>query len=536
MRRSRSGGMMHIAVLDVTKLTRVRETFRPGWRIITTLVFLAWTALFWMVNQGTPDLQSAAADPDVRASTLIVTAVTALVFGLMLTRTGVTAQLLFAAAAAFNALLIVLFTLWLLAFESGSDGPSMLWLGLALAALVWSWISFARGALASVRSVVPLPWGRPHRLRLSLSRRLWSGEWRGPDVPREPAFAGEPGAAEGTTRPRVGWGVAALGLGVTAWALAAIALFNGRFQTALYHLEVRQALHVLRTQPFYWDPDWPILEWEDTVFCVLALLGLVSVRSFSVAWEQWRRHGVRIYHTGIAHSMTPSGVLLLRSFREEEKGLPLQLRTWRTLPYVAYDRGYTFLTLTHERMAPVGPVHMAASETRPPPPHGNMHALPADAWEPDVRRAMSIARLIVVVFGTTPWLGSELDTLVADGFLEKTVFLLPHDTFPHQARRRWAALLERVCPDEEHRRTLAKRVKAQRVLAACVHPTRLVVLTGNQSQIAYESALDLATILILAPAAETRGMVTRYLKARRRLIPWPWPRAEPRHPPADAAV
>jgi hypothetical protein len=499
---------MRIGVLDVTRLVRVRRKFRPGGRIVITLVFLVFAGMFWLYFLGvSSDLRVLGSDRALRTSTLAMMGALAVPFCVLLRRKTAGAQVLFTAAAAFNALMILLVTLTILSDTPENDGLSDLALVSAMCVMVWAWFSFSRGVWPSVKSLVPLRRWKAHRLRLALSRRLWNGEWRGTDAPPPP---GSPAARRPAPKPKLVRGGAALASGLAWSAVSIFALVNTRFTRALYRLDFGEIVHVLRVDPWFYDDTWPDLHPEDFIVFLLAMLGWFCLRSFSRTLDHWQRGKAPVHDVGLSRLMTPSSVLLLRSFSEDNRGVPLSIRTRRTFFFVGYDGGYTFPTLVQERLAPLGPVHLPLGRTLPPPLAGITHALGEQEWRDEVRAAIPLARMIVVVFGTTPELGWEIETIKESGCLEKTVFLLPHDLFPRRARRRWAALCEFVCPADEGP-ALAKRISPRKVLAVCRRQGTPVVLTGEQAQMPYESAMDLAAILTLAAPEVTEGVVTKYI-------------------------
>lgn len=480
---------MRVAVVDVTPLVTVRETFRPGWRMLVATWFLLFVLLLWsMIQKADPD--ALFAEPRLRTGTLVLVIPLIAVLGVAFPRKGIRAQFLFTALAAINTLAALGLVAALITSSRMQVTPAE-----ALAGILGYWILFGRHLLASIQSLVPLRRWRAHRLRLALSRRLWSGEWRGEEETPHLAGAGEPQRGEWRPYVRLAWGWVALVLGIACGALAAISLSNLPLANALQHLDPGEAIRVLRTGPLDRHQELPPFHPAYSVIIPLFLLGWLGLRTFSAAWERWRRRTVPVRRS--AMRITESGVLLLRSFREEEKGVPGRIPTLRTLPLAAHERGYTFVDLAVERLSVVGPVKLFGwSENLPPPRGGDRYFI--DRWEEEMGRVIPLARMIVVLFGTTDSLAWELNVVREGGFLPKTVFLLPPDLSPLRARRRWTALGSFLCPEPEHRAALMKTIKPRRVLAACAHPDLLLVLVGRQVQSAYESALDLATLFTIA--------------------------------------
>lgn len=500
---------MLVQVLDVMPLVRARETFRPTQRMIVASVFCGFVLGGWASLQ--PEPGSVFSDPGLRLRTLALVLPLAAVLCLAIPRQGPRAQALFTAIGAFDAVA----TLWLGCTVVPASTPERDGLISAVGAAWVSWLFFGRGAWASLRSMVPLRRWRAHRLRLALCRRLWAGEWRGADVPS---------AGSGETLPwgwreyaRYAWGWVALAFSIPCW-VATMYVGDPGIRLAVYHRDFDEAVRIARTGSYGQAPELPDLHPANSILILLLILGIASVRIFIEARERWRRRNVPIRRSEL--QMSPASVLLLRSFHEEEKRVPASGQTLRGLSRSLLGRAYSFVDLVVDRCSAVGPVKLFGwRENLPPPPRGDRYYA-GDEWAESIRRAIPIARMIVVLFGTTGSLAWELEEVRDGGHLAKTTTLLPPDLNPLRARRRWMALAQLLCPDPGYRRMLTFMIRPKQAIGACFHADRVVVFMGEQEQPAYESAMDLAAILTLADPEVTRGMVTKCIRPDARPFAW----------------
>jgi hypothetical protein len=502
---------MRVAVVNVTSLVTVRMTFGPLWRMAVAPWLLVVTLLVWAAITGSdPDSLPGSAGQWIGFLAFVVPAL--VVIFATFRRTGIYAQTLFTSIAA--SLLLLMLGWAFQAYPSGPSAPDAESDLIGVVALVFF---FGYPVLESVRTLVPLRRWRAHRLRLALSRRLWSGEWRGATDPPEPVAAGEPHPRGRRLYLRFAWGWTALVLGLMCMALALAATANLPLAHALYNLDPGEVVHVLRTGPLDRRDELPPLHPGNLMLVAMGIAGFLGLRTFSAAWESWSRRNVPVRRSVM--QMTASSILLLRPFREEERGVPGGLPTLRTFPRVADERAYTFVDLVVDRLSAVGPVKLFGWSENLPPPRSGVRYFTRE-WKAEICRVIPLARMIVVMFGATDSLAWELNEVRDAKALPKTVFLVPPDLNPLRARRRWHALAAALCPDPETRGVLTQAVWPHRVLAACVKDDLLLVLTGRRTRPAYESALDLATILALADPALTEGMVTKYVDPAARRFPW----------------
>lgn len=134
-------------------------------------------------------------------------------------------------------------------------------------------------------------------------------------------------------------------------------------------------------------------------------------------------------------------------------------------------------------------------------------------WRPDVAQAMGTARMVVVLLGTsTDSLAWEMEQIQKSRLLEKTIFVMPPGIRKRHYRARWEQFTKYLNDNGNYDLEPLKKVKPQRVLAACVHDDTLLVITGKRgSQLFYEAAIDIATLFTITDAAHRRRLIYKYL-------------------------
>lgn len=302
-------------------------------------------------------------------------------------------------------------------------------------------------------------------------------------------------------------------------------------------------------------PSWDtfgaeLLVGMNSVF--VALFGVFFFFVFGYFLTQWQRENISVYRIPLLQHMTPSDVLLLRSFKDDVKFVGRAKNRFWMMPFTIYGWSFTFEQLIVNRLQYLGKVRLLDVE------HENRefldkwestgfdnlldtdklrkllilifpalwYKLPAKGgiryyvddqgdekkWQEDVEKAMSIARMIIVVLGTTPSLKWEMDKIEHRHFSEKTVFVMPPLILKRNYRTRWQQFIDYVCETRACDKGLLEKVDPKRVLAVCVHEQALVIITGKgNSQLLYESAVDVATILTVADSSQSSKMIPKYL-------------------------
>src|SRR5262245_35843905 len=74
---------MSIQVIDLTNLVSVKETFRPGWRIGVSAIFLLFFTFFWFELQKTQSVSDIVVVPGLRARTAAVIGLLILLLGII---------------------------------------------------------------------------------------------------------------------------------------------------------------------------------------------------------------------------------------------------------------------------------------------------------------------------------------------------------------------------------------------------------------------------------------------------------------------
>lgn len=131
---------MRIGVINVANLTKVRETFRPGWRTVVTFIFL-FSVFF------------------VLATFLNTVTIT---------------------------LLLLILVVYLAVSVPSWDGAAVsvaFFAGLFMLMVYGKYLVVPCYAL--LRSLTPFGRWKAYRQQVVYSMRLWSGEWKGIEQPRE---------------------------------------------------------------------------------------------------------------------------------------------------------------------------------------------------------------------------------------------------------------------------------------------------------------------------------------------------------------
>lgn len=552
---------MRIGIVEIKTLKTVGETFGARWRVGVGLIFLVIACMWWGAIHRADGFEGIVTDDGLRPYTLALVGFIALGFAVILPRKGVFGRTLFLLAAGFISLsLLLLLVAAAAALAEGLSGPGpvLVLAGVLLAALLLCWKFLIPRMYALCQSLIPIGRWRAYRRQVSNSLRLWSGEWEGPDAPAEDGTGVERARRR---RARISLAVAALafGVGLLAALPAVVGLVNRDFPRAIYEGEFSKAWDILRglqIQP-------PADSWAEEGSYFLSLLpfivvGLVGFGVSGHGWVGWKRARILVYQTPLSERTTPSTILLLRSFADDIMLVPGRSASILMLPFRVYEWSYTFEQLIKERLACVGELRLLARVTKEDPEgegaansEGDrlrrgfldrvkraaskgaarvesivkLSDLPAlggirhetAEWREDILQSIPVARMIVVLFGVTENLQWEVDEIKARGFFEKTVFLMPPLGRSKSRRQRWEEFVARYLWEPEGlKKALLERVNPERILAVCHHQNHLVVITGELTQPAYEAALDVATILTLAPAPQSGEMIPRYIDVAAR--------------------
>jgi hypothetical protein len=136
--------------------------------------------------------------------------------------------------------------------------------------------------------------------------------------------------------------------------------------------------------------------------------------------------------------------------------------------------------------------------------------------------SLSAARMIIVTLGSTPSLNWEIRRIEERNFLEKTVFVMPPLFLKKHYRERWQQFIDEVCrKSQAYDEALLKKINPKRVLAVCMRENALVIITGNRSgntQLLYESAIDIATIFTITDPMQSNKLIPKYLAGRQRRL------------------
>lgn len=525
---------MRIGIINLTNLARVRETFRLRWRIVVAVVFLLFVGLWWGKIHRVENVEDILADDNLRPYTVILIGSLALILIVALFLKNAFARLLFAFAATFVCLSAVLFLLVKIKEVAASQNGTQIILALVglLVVLLLSWAYLIPHIYALCRSSMPFGRWTTYRQQVNHSLRLWSGHWKGPEEPQEYEASEEqmPGPI---SRFRLALGGVALALGLLSFFLLVVGLLNVDFYPAIFRGDFSRAWEIIRNLEIKGEPS---NFWEQFLgFTAFALFGLFNLAVFGYFWNQRQRSKIPVYRTLLSKYITPSSLLALRSSKDDVKFLPGRTIRLRSLLSGVYAWNFTFEELIVERLARVGKVHLLVaggikkkSEDKSPPPFlrrlqsfvkssdltakgGIRYLIDDDRWQEEIKKAVPVVRMIILLLGTTDHLKWEMNEIKGQGSLVKTVFLMPPHIFPRTAQERWQYFVEYICQTTGCKKALLKKVDPRRVLAVCFRENDLVVITGTGIQLYYESALDIATILTIAGSTQPDKMIPKYL-------------------------
>lgn len=549
--------MRRVGLVNITNLTRVRDTFKPGWRGFIAVTFLLSVFFWWVVAHGLRSLSPIVDDATLRTRTLILAAVVLAPLTAALLRRDDFARLFFVLAIVFN---VFTLTLLLLALLAAAASPVPLQDGMAVTAAFVGALSvvavYARHLIhpcyVLLLSLIPFGRRKAFRLQVLYCLRLWAGRWKEAGAP-PPVGAGERPYLNSGTKYRLALGGAAFALGLVVGVVALFGILNRDFLPAVARLELLSASRMLSNFEIT-----PPAESADTAgeaalqVAGVALAFLPGLGCFFVAgffWTQWRRENVTIYDVPLLRHMTASDLLLLRSFDDDVKYVTRTGNNVLTLIFRVYQWSFTFEEVLVNRLKYLGQVRLLdirherkellekpgltlvarvlgsdrlrrflisvfpAVWYKLPARGGIRYYVDKKGWEEEVDKAATLARLIVVVLGTSEGLEWEMRLVTRLRLSEKTTFVMPPLFSKKNRRARWRRFVEVVCvPQGFDRRLLLEKVNPKRVLAVTFYEDTLVVIEGkSNSQPFYESALDVAALLAVDHSGRCGMMIPKYL-------------------------
>lgn len=550
---------MRIALIDITDLTRLRETFAPGWRAFIAVTYLLSVVFWWgglTHPRGWDDLAAEA----LKVRTPVIAALALVPLAVALFSKGDFARTFFVLAIALVLLTLTLILLVVIAGAGPATFQDDMSVFLALLGVLSVFAVYAKQLFRPFRLLLAslTPFGRRKAFRRQVLNclRLWSGEWKSAGEPRGLGEGERPYLNAGTPyRLALGWLWFALGVLIVGLALYGVV--NDEFLPALARLELFEAWRMLSHFEYMTPEEAPdtVAGAAFQVSCVMLVL-LVALFCFFVFGfflTQWRREHIPVHRVPLLEHLTSSDLLLLRSFDDDVKYVARDSISVWTLVFRAYGWSYTFEQLIVSRLKYLGRVltldfehkregllsrwgvrHAArvvgadrlrgfltsvlpAVWYRLPAQGGVRYYVDAgrtrEQWQEEVGRAMLRARAIVLMIGETGGLAWEMEEVGRRGLSGKTLFVMPPLVWKKNYRARWRQFADAVCrPLGCDPRLLDEGVDPRRVLAVTVREGALVVMKGKgSSQAFYESALDLASLLAVADPAESGPMLRGHL-------------------------
>jgi len=548
---------MRIGLVNVTNLSTVQRTFRPGWRIFIIVTFLLSVCLWWMAINQTPSLTQLVTDDHLRLRTLILAVVLLPTLTVALFLKNDFARLIFALVALFTGLSILPFLLLavysILTTPRFDRGDRIFALVVVFGVFVICSDVMLRRSYVLFLSLMLFSRLRVYRQQVVYSLLLSSGRWKNREAAQAVEGAEKLRVASGARYRLVVGGMLFI-LGSACLPLAGFGLMSEQFLPAIYHLEFTKAWYMVR----HFQVTPPASSWgmvgqqmlNATSSLLVFLLAGICFFVFGYLWTQWQRENTLVFRKPLLQDLTPSDLLLLRSFQDDGKSVPRTTNNVLMMPFRIYAWSFTFEQLIVERLSYLGKVRLLDIEqenkelveksqrtvlakvadtlkrllmtifpalwSRLPRRGGIRYYVDSQGdktkWREEIEKAFPIARMIIVVLGTTNSLKWEMERIKELGLLERTIFLMPPLILKKNYRVRWEQFTNYVNKSLAYDKETLKEVNPKHVLAVCVRKHALVIITGKRSsQLFYESAVDVATLFTVVDSAQSRKMINTYL-------------------------
>lgn len=491
---------MQIGIIRVGTLVSARGTLSLWWRIPICVTFLAVTWFwFWAIcTIATKSLDTSPVSLGVIVPLVLVTAVLVIA----ICRRDAYSRGVLATAAVMLGLHLVIFAPFTLhaGLQPTNDADRALALPGVLLSLVLGW-SLLRTGTALLLTLFPFRYFKPYYIQFRHSEQLWLG---GRGTRHVDLMEGAKSSSFYVSNSASALRRSMVLFGTLAWALSFVGIMRLDFIPALFRGDVSRVgvilTRLLKDEPGNWNSEirgslLPIL---------IGMLGYVLFFGFRILSERKTRALTRVELDPLSKNITSSDILFLRSFKDDVKAIAPESSLRNLL-----GTRLTLEVLIVRRLEAIGRVFALGSEHPNHPPLGATRHTPEYGWKREVQVCMPIARLIVIMVGSTAGVKAEMQLVKKRGHLGKCIFVMP-PAAPWSCRRRWKQFVEYLTCDSEIRKLLAKRVKPDKVLAACLRDGNLLILTGDFAQETYESAVDLGTVIAVGELNTWDEMVTKH--------------------------
>jgi len=500
-------------------------------------------------------------EEDVRIQTWVFITVLCILSIVALFRKDDFARLFFAIASAFSGFNTLLLIIWptngllVLALSQGAN-PALV-LGILLIILLLTWKIFIRYSYVLWLSLIPYGKGRACRQQVIHSLQAVSTSKKRIRARRRQRVGNNASSKKAFIRFLI-LGSAAVPVGLMSWIMASMVLVSDDLARAIHNLNYSKAVNIMRN---FADvaPDEGISFWEQFLWSnVFTLFGHFNFVVFSFLWHRWRRSRILIDRASSPQDIPPSSVLLLRHSKDDVARIPRRKYKLSRLPFMAFEWNYTFEELVAERLAFIGPlIALGAKSDESPmldeklkrfestlnkssraslrklgscveklhhrlparlPPQGAYRSYLGDEeWRTFIKENMARAQALVVVIGSAKesklesvYLQEELDWIKENGYLEKTIFLMPPSLFSRKMRSRWSTFAEYLLDMPGASKALPK---AKKVLCVCSYMQEPVIIMGSErSEFFYESALDIAGTFAGSTSEQRGEMIMKHRK------------------------
>jgi hypothetical protein len=515
-----------VGIIDIDPLVRIRKSFLARWRLPIVTCVALFQYVFWV--GGILKVPDGQLFPDHHQ------AATVLVFALFLA-IGARAsfwkdafsRLYFTVGSGLVAMTSVLLLAAFMyskpmgeAVRRGEPGKVAMLIGVAvvLLQLIVTWLIHPTFEL--FLSVVPVGRGRAYRQQVHCSLQADDARRTAARNLEAPASAARP-ASTPALLPLLTLGSIAFLAALYFLRIALTAFQNGQLLRAITAGRFRDV--VMLNLSFKNE----VLGWKETftsglVGFAFCLLVLVSMRAFAFLWHRWQRSRIVPLELESSQSIPAGYILLLRHANDDVMPVFDRSTTLTRLPFLAYERNYTFEELIASRLTFVGPLCAFDTPGRELRhdllPRGSPRIHTGADWVKVLQDGLPGAPAVVVIIGAaengvvaSPALQTEMTLLKEAGHLDKTIFLMPPLILSWRIAARWRAFLNYLPPSC----TLAcEKLKAARILAVCFHDGEPVIITGSgRGEPHYQSVLDVAGTIAGRGDEDCGTMIERRLKS-----------------------
>jgi len=239
-----------VGVIDLNRLTRVRGTFRPAWRIFIVITFLFLAYVWWAAFNRLEHVKQIPSDHRLQRQLVILSLILLPILGVGSFKKNGFARLTFALITSFILLnllpLAVVSVIVLIPKVPWSDPRAVfMCVMVVLVVLMFFWQVLIVHNHVLFLSVTPFGRWKAFQNQVASIVLLWSGRWKSNDDETvvETGVKLHPSAG---VHYRLIIGVGWIVLSIVCFLLFGLALTNPEFVPAIFHFEFAKAWHMVR--------------------------------------------------------------------------------------------------------------------------------------------------------------------------------------------------------------------------------------------------------------------------------------------------